>query len=492
LTRKDVNGKTVSQTIPASEVERVREEMFKMGKTIAEHVAEVAINTNFEDLSEEAVRHAKKVALDLLASMVGTRNVITSRIARETAGELGGPEEATIVGSPKKVSVPGAAFANAIQCYGLDFVDDHNESNSHPSAATYPVSLAISEHLKKSGKEFIAAAALGNEVVCRMGTCYLGEMYYQGFHPTSVLGTIGGTVSASKLMGLNAGQTVDAQGIAGSMAGGLMAWNSTGSFTKRVQAGHPAMNSIIAARMAAKGFNGPSDIFESADGLFHAYSYKDHYDGKYLAGEGFGEEWLFASSSIKVYPCCRYSSGHIDACLEIVNKFHPKAEDIEKIDIRSSKYTIHLLAEPRKWDPKNIVDLQFSMPFQAAIAFVSGKVTVDEIDVKHISNPLVQKLIKATNVVMDDVFESRYPDQFSSAVTITMKDGSQHSAVIDNPKGDWRNPVTYEEVVEKFRYLANRVYSERARTEKIIDFIANLEERPDMSALMVLLNDAAK
>lgn len=457
-------------------------------ETIAKKIAKTTVELKYEDLPEYAVEHAKMLTLDVLGSMVGTRNIITSKIAREVAEELGGPEEGTIVGSNKKIALPNAAFANAIQCYGYDFVDDHNESNAHPSPATYPVSFALAEMKKSTGKEFIEAAAMGNEVVCRMGTAYLGDMYYQGFHPTSTCGTMGAAVSASKLMKLDEQQTLYAQGIAGSMVAGLMAWNSEGSFTKRLQAGHPAMNAIIAARMAEKGFNGPSDIFEGKDGLLHAYSYLDHYDGKYLT-EGLGEKWIFASSSIKVYPCCRYSGGHLDACLDIVAKYHPNPEEIEKIDIRSSKYTMRLLAEERKWHPKNIVDLQFSMPFQAAIAFRNGKVTVDEFDVKYIEDPLIQKLMANTSVTEDPEFEKRYPEHYSSAVKITMKDGTTYESVIDDPKGDWRNPVTYEDVENKFRNLANRIYENTDRTEQIIAFVKNLEDQKDMSELMALAND---
>ena len=154
-----------------------------MSKTIATQIAEVAVNTKFENLPEEAVVKAKTLTLDVLASMLGTRDVISSTIAREVAEELGGPAEATIVGSKDKVAAPNAAFANAIQCYGLDFVDDHNESNAHPSPATFPASMALSEMLHRSGKEYIEAVSLGNEVVCRMGTAYLGDMYYRASTP---------------------------------------------------------------------------------------------------------------------------------------------------------------------------------------------------------------------------------------------------------------------------------------------------------------------
>ena len=134
-----------------------------MSKTIATQIAEVAVNTKFENLPEEAVVKAKTLTLDVLASMLGTRDVISSTIAREVAEELGGPAEATIVGSKDKVAAPNAAFANAIQCYGLDFVDDHNESNAHPSPATFPASMALSEMLHRSGKEYIEAVSLGTK-----------------------------------------------------------------------------------------------------------------------------------------------------------------------------------------------------------------------------------------------------------------------------------------------------------------------------------------
>ena len=118
-----------------------------MNKTIAAQIAEVAVATTYDKLPAEAVTKAKMLTLDVLASMVGTRNVISSEIAREISEELAGPAEATIVGSKDKVAAPNAAFANAIQCYGLDFVDDHNESNAHPSPATFPVGMALSESL---------------------------------------------------------------------------------------------------------------------------------------------------------------------------------------------------------------------------------------------------------------------------------------------------------------------------------------------------------
>lgn len=74
------------------------------------------------------------------------------------------------------------------------------------------------------------------------------------------------------------------------------------------------------------------------------------------------------------------------------------------------------------------------MPFQAAIAFRNGQVTVDEFDVKYIDDPLIKRLIANTTVVEDPEFEKRYPEHYSSAVKITMKDGTIYESVIDDPR----------------------------------------------------------
>ncbi len=457
-------------------------------KKISEFIADFTLDAKYEKLPEKALGHARLILLDLLGAMIGTKNLETSQIAAQIALEMGGPEESTIVGYEKKVASPNAAFANALKAYGCDSIDDHNESNSHPSAATIPVSLALGESLHKSGRELIEAIAVGNEVVCRIGSAFLGKMYYQGFHPTSTCGTFGATVSAAKLMKLNREQIINALGIAGSMAAGLMAWNADGSPTKRLQAAHPAMCAIIAARMAEKGFHGPSNIFESEDGFLNSYSYQRIHDARQIT-DGLGEEWTFATSSIKAYPCCRYSGGHIDACLEIFNKYRPDPAQIEKIQIRSSNYTMKLLAEPRKLDPQSVIDLQFSMFYQAAMALIKGRIGVNEFKMECLEEPWVKELMKVIEVVEDPVFEERYPEHYSSAVTVILKDGRELTAVIDDPKGDSRNPMTMDDVIAKFNDLTGGVnVSEDKAKEIIATATSGIDKLADVAQLMELVN----
>lgn len=454
-------------------------------KYISEQIAELAVGLTYDDLPEKARRKAANLVLDLLGSMIGSKEVESSQIAAQVALELGGTEECTLIGYEQKIGAHSAAFGNAIQGYAFDFADDHNESNAHPSVATIPVSLALGEKLGKTGQEVVEAVALGNEVVCRLGAAFLGKTYYQGFHPTSTCGTFGATVSAAKLMGLDVQQTVYSLGIAGSQVGGLMAWNTSGSYTKRLQAGHPAMVGIISAMMAQKGFNGPPAIIEGRDGFLQAYSYKRQYDTN-LITDGLGEEWTFADSSIKVYPCCRYSAGHLDACLEVAETYQPDPDQIERIFIRSSDYTIKLLAAPRKRDPQNVVDTQFSMPWQAAIALIDRKIDTETFTEENLHRPDVRKLMEKVEWVIDEEFERRYPEHYSSAVEVTMADGTVYEAVVDDPKGDWRNPVTQEQLEAKFRSVAMREISEE-QAQAIVDFVTHMEQVEDIGRLFELI-----
>ncbi|MBN1318759.1 MAG: MmgE/PrpD family protein [Anaerolineales bacterium] len=455
-------------------------------KTISEKIADLSVNLSYDDLPPDVRREAANRVLDLLGSMIGSKQVESSLMATELALEMGGPEESTVVGYNKKVSAPVAAFANAIQSYAFDFADDHNESNAHPSVASIPASLAMGEKLHASGREVIEAVALGNEIVCRLGSAFLGKTYYQGFHPSSTCGTFGATISAAKLLKLGVEKTVWSQGIAGSQAAGLMAWNTAGSYTKRLQAGHPAMVGTMSALLAQKGFNGPSQIYEGTDGFMQAYSYNLEYDTSWIT-DGLGEDWTFAKSSIKVYPCCRYSGGHLDACLEIATKYNPDPGRIAKIFIRSSDYTIRLLAAPRKRDPQTVVDTQFSMPWQSAIALIDQKIDVDTFNEKNLHRPDVRQLMTKVEWVIDEEFERRYPAHYSCAVTVTMDDGVEYTSVIDDPKGDFRNPVTQQELEAKFFKLAQREIKDEAKIRNIISFVNNIGDADDVAELFKLM-----
>lgn len=457
---------------------------------LAEKFSKLITDTKYDNIPDDVKESAKLILLDYLGNLIASKIADTSEIAIKIAENLGGSEECTILGSNKKVSAMNAVLANAMGGYSFDFVDDHNDSKAHPSPATIPAALNLSEKYNKSGKEFMEAYMVGNEVIARAGSAYLGNMNKQCFHPTSVLGTMGTIATACKVMGLDMEQCTNAQGIGiNSMAAGLYAWNSFENNTKRVNAAQPARNGILAAVLAEGGIKGPKDVYEGRFGAFNAFGYNREWNLD-QAVRDLGEEWQFANSSIKPYPACRYAGANIDACLDIINNNDIDLNSIKSIIAGTQSGQIELLMVPAKdkYNPKNAVDMQHSLPYCVAVALIKKKFSVDELDNSNLDNPMVKKLIPLVTAVVDEEMEAKYPDHYSTSITIIMNDDTKYYSVIDDPLGDWRNPVDKDFVISKFKSLAFKGIPDEDRVNKIIDYVFNIEKQENISDLMELIN----
>ena len=81
--------------------------------------------------------------------------------------------------------------------------------------------------------------------------------------------------------------------------------------------------------------------------------------------------------------------------------------------------------------------------------------------------------------------EAVFPELQRVIVTITTTDGREVTKQLDFPKGDPRNPLTDEEVEEKFDALADPVLSAAGR-QRLKDAVWNLESAASISGLMDL------
>jgi 2-methylcitrate dehydratase PrpD len=346
----------------------------------------------------------------------------------------------------------------------------------HPGVVVIPAALAVGESYNRNGKAFLVAVALGLEAMIRTGEAFQGVSYKQGFHPTGTCGVFGAAVAAARIIGLGVKEMVNAIGIAGSQAAGLREARAQGTWGKRLQAGHPSMCGILSALLAERGYTGPATIFEGHDGFLRAYSYKDTYD-KTRVIAGIGNNWQLLSTSIKVHACCRWTGPIVDGALEIVRQHPLKANDIEAVMVSSSTMAIKALTEPkeRKIRPRTIVDAQFSLPYGAAVAIVRKKAFIDEFTENSIKDQEILNLIPKIKWRADPADDKNYPQSYSASVMIKMKNGKEYQSRVEFPKGDPENPVTQEELEDKFQDLAGRTIS-RDKVAKIISQVWNLEK----------------
>jgi 2-methylcitrate dehydratase PrpD len=445
-------------------------------------------NLRYEVLSPDVVNRVKYLALDFLG--VAARGSLTksAEIVRNFAKDMAPTaKESVIIGSDTKSTCLYAALANGTASHSLELDDVSNEASAHPGVVVFPTALATGELTRCDGRRFIEGVVLGYEVMVRLGKALSPANHYaRGFHPTGTCGAFGAAIAASKILNLDAEQMLSALGIVGSQAAASMEFLTSGACTKHLHPGWAAHSGIIAALLAKRGFVGPSTIIEGKSGFLHAYS-DDSDVCKLLAG--LGDHFEVMRVSVKPHACCRYKQGTIDGILKIMSENKLKEQEIEKVTLGILKAAFPIIAEPKelKYSPRSVIDAQFSMPFGAAVAILHGRASLDEYIVDNLGSPKVKEMMGKVSCVPDLELERVYPKQWPASVEIATKDGRRFYTRIEYPKGDPENPLSWEELIQKFNELSSPVFS-KDRRRKIISRVSSLETEESISNLAILLS----
>jgi 2-methylcitrate dehydratase PrpD len=456
------------------------------GKKIAEIVAEFIVKTKYKDLPKETVDKVKIFIIDVIGCAVGASKKPQAKALLEVIKEEGGRPHSTVFSQGFKTSVMNAALLNGTMGHILDFDDDHREGTMHPSVAVFPAVFALGEKTGVCGKDLLRAFICGLEVMIRAGESLLGKSYYQGFHPTGTCGVFGAAAGSALILGLDVKRTTYALGLAGSFAAGTLEWRTEGSWQKPLQAGHPAMGGVLAALLAEKGFIGARTIFDGPDGMIRAFSFKDQFDYARIT-ETLGKKWEMTDTSIKVHACCRFSGPIADCALDLYRQ-GVRAKDVKKILAKVGDFTVRVLCTPSetKYRPVTHVDAQFSLPYAVAVAICKNRTGMDEFKEDALNDPDVLSLAEKVTWEVDPKAEALYPKAYPATLIATMKDGRTFESHIDYPKGDPENPVTMEEVIEKFTMLTEKYLTKQKRL-KIIEKIQKLERSDNIAELGNLL-----
>ena len=471
--------------------------MSENGKTYSQQIAEISTRLKLSDIDSRTIENAKIFMLDCLGCILSGSQIVNAKVIRSAAQELSGEGPCTIFGTGAKVNPMLAALVNGTTGHSQDYDYDHREGTLHAYVAVLPAVLALAEKYGKSGAEVLLAYIIGSDVTIRAGEAFQGTSYYAGWHLTGTCGVMGAAAGAAKLLGLDVQQTVDALGVAGSAAGGLGAFNSNGSWTKRFHAGQSAMNGVLAAMMGRDGYFAPAAVFEDKDGFLNCFSFKGWsredavlpygiQNGEKLV-ENFGKKWEMADNSIKLHACCRFTNNFCDCAIDI---FHQGCDTskIKAIHAECNKFTDSRLCRPVevKRHPLNPVNAQFSLFYEIACGLVRGRVLPESFTEEAIKDPEIARLSDLITWEINPEFEAVYPTNYPARVTVTMEDGSTYVGEVEYPKGDPENPATKEEVVNKFfNNAANTIGSVKARRiVELVDRIDTLETIDELIACM--------
>jgi 2-methylcitrate dehydratase PrpD len=352
-------------------------------------------------------------------------------------------------------TLPGyRALAMGTAAHAIEMDDTHNAGSIHLGVVMFSAALALAELLGNVPVErFTVAVVAGYEAAARIAMAVQPkEHYLLGFHPTATCGVFGAAATASKLLNLTAEQMLSAFGIAGSMAAGSMEFLAEGAWTKRLHPGLAAQNGIQAAMLAAEGFRGPKKILEGRDGFLSGYSRKPRPE---LITEDLGESFEIMRTSVKPHSCCRYMQGPIDAILALVREHHLQPHEIQRIEVAVLEAGWGLVAEPReqKYNPQSLVEAQFSMPFGAAVAVLYGAAGIDQFTEDNARSKAVQCMMEKVVLQKDVRIEKNFPEEWAARVAIDLAGGRRLEKFIQHPKGDPKNPLSWDELIAKFKSI---------------------------------------
>lgn len=457
---------------------------------ITKELVKYCYNLRYDDLPLEVVDRTKYLVLDFIGvagrgSLEDSTKVLYRFIKDISFTTKGG----VIIGTKGTAPYQYSALANGTSAHALELDDVNNEALLHPGCVIFSAAFAACEMVGADGTKFIEGVVVGYEVMVRLGIALGPSAHYaQGFHPTATCGAFGAAIAASKILGLDEGQMLNAMGITGSQAAGSLQFLHNGAWTKRMHPGWAAHSGLIAAILAKKGFKGPSAILEGKYGFLHAYSPSSN-TGKIL--EGIGKNYKISRTSIKPHACCRFNQGPIDGILHVMRQDRLRADEVLKVTVGVLKagFPIVVTPEELKYNPQSVVDAQFSMPFGAAIAILFGKASLEEYTQEKVNSLQVKEMMDRIICVENPELDKVYPKQWPASVQIETKDGKIFSTWIDYPKGEPENPLSWDELIEKFWGLARPIYT-KARVKKLIEEIKEIERRKDLKQwALILLKD---
>jgi 2-methylcitrate dehydratase PrpD len=420
---------------------------------------------------------------DLLIDVVGL--CVTARNEDYVASALTGFDDegiCTVVGHPRLLSASGAAFVNGTAAHGQDFDDTFEGGPVHAGAVIVPAVLAACERHRPNGPMALIGIAVGSEVLCRLSLVVPKAVHKAGFHPTAVFGAMGAAAGVGAALGLSALEIVDALGIAGSMASGIIEYLAEGAWTKRMHAGWAAQSGIRAALLARAGFVGPRTVFEGTHGLFHGFAHTTEGDYEALTAD-FGERWVTDTIAFKPYPCGTMAQPYID-CARRMAARGIRAEDIAAIVCEVAEGTVHRLWEPlaAKQRPPNGYAAKFAVPYLLATGFLRGGVGLGAFTEGAIRDPRVLALAAKVQFVIDP--ENPYPHNYTGHIKAILKDGTVVEERQPHLRGGAHEPLTRQDVIDKFILNAAHGGWMPARSEASLKLLTGLfQGQMDLSPL---------
>jgi 2-methylcitrate dehydratase PrpD len=457
---------------------------------VTEQLARFALETSHipDDVRQIATNHF----VDGIAVMLAGATEESGRLARAHLRSLGGTPAATVLGARLRAPLQHAAWANGVAGHAMDYDDTQLATDpqsvygllTHPTVPVLAGALAAAEGTGASGAALLDAYIVGVEVACRIADAINPRHYRDGFHSTATMGGFGAAAAAARLYGCDLDTTLRAFGLAASMSAGLR--ENFGTMTKPFHAGRAAENGLFAVLLARAGWTAAKDILEARRGFYNAAA--GGYDPSKIEGR-LGAPFFFIAPgiSIKPYPSGSLSHPAQDVLLELVREHDIAPEQVERIEVGVNSHVPNALIHTR---PTTALEGKFSLQFQMAIGVLERRAGIAQFVDAKVRDPRTRALMERVHVYVDPEIEALGYNEMRMKVRITLHDGRTLAGYADRAKGHPRQPMSRDDLREKFLDCATLVMPAEA-AESALAHLWAIRDIDRVADLMPMLAGAA-
>jgi 2-methylcitrate dehydratase PrpD len=432
-------------------------------------LAKALVESSWSDIPVTVRKEATRSFFNWLGCAIGGVRHEASEASLALALKFTGPAQATAIGTRHRLDIFHAAWVNGISSHVFDFDDTHLRTVIHPSPPIAPAILALSEHTKVSGAEFVHAFALGIEVACRIGNAVCPAHYNVGWHSTGTAGVFGAAVAVGKLLKLNEQQMGWALGLAATQASGLREnLNTMGKF---LHPGHAARDGMTAAFLAQGGFTASDRILEAPRGFANVLSQERNLEE---ITSDWGSRYEVLLNTYKPYPCGVVLHPVIDACLDLIAEKKISANDIEKVHLKVNYLVLEVTG---KRHPQVGVDGKFSVFHCVAVAFIDRKVEEAQFTDNRVRDAAIVALSDRVEATVDTAMPAD-----AVYMELIQRNGNVITKRVEHARGSLKRPLSEVELERKFRGLCEGILP-GARVDRLVEQWRGLAELPDVASI---------
>lgn len=342
----------------------------------------------------------------------------------------------------------GSTLLNGFCAHALELDDGHRHGMIHLGASIVTAILAAAEKEYLTSDQLLRGIVMGYEVAVRCARSLQPGHKVRGYHVSGTCGTIGSAMGIAFARGYNKEQLKSTLACAVSSAAGVLEIQEQASELKPFNVGRAAMDGLVAAKVGRLAMPGPDDILGGKRGFLVALT--DTPKPEFLTDFS-GEEYAIEGIYQKVHAACRHCHPAIDATLDMRKDLNLTADQIDMIEVHTYKLAV---GSHDHIDIKGISSAKLSTPFAVALAIVKGSAGYADYTEENLNDYWIKNVNRKVKVIEDENLTSQSPAVRGARVIIYLKDGNEYENQCLYPKGEPENPLSPQELEDKFRGLA--------------------------------------